>query len=64
VRIHCRTADADPLRECTVNAAADGDGFLEVTGLPPGPWRVTPLLDGAGDAVVVEESAEIVELRF
>jgi len=44
-------------------SAADGDGLVELTGLPPGPWRVS--VNGGGAVPVeVPESAGPVELRL
>jgi hypothetical protein len=50
--------------EFVVTTAADGDGRVELTGLPPGPWRVT--LDRAATqaAADVSESAEFTDLRL
>jgi hypothetical protein len=50
--------------EFPVATAADGDGWIEPTGLPPGPWRVRLDRTATPGAADVEEAADFTDLRL
>jgi protocatechuate 3,4-dioxygenase beta subunit len=58
-----KTAPETPI-DFIVTTAADGEGRIELTGLPAGPWRVRVQGGSAPAAADVAESAEFTDLRL
>ncbi|MCE9634894.1 MAG: sigma-70 family RNA polymerase sigma factor [Planctomycetes bacterium] len=64
VQVSRAKSAAQPAVEFVLTTACDGDGRIELTGLPPGPWRLVLRRGEVQAEADVSESAAFVDVRL